>query len=458
MEFRDVIHGSIFVSDAESEVIQNRFFQRLRSIKQLGFAEFSYPTACHNRYVHSLGAMHTASRIFDTVFYPKLIPEAFDFDVLGLLGQIPPTGKNRFRACLRLGALLHDIGHGPLSHTTEIAMPKVSEIGLPKIVPIKDNSRRSGHEDYTLKLLLDSDLSRVIEEQFSNFGITPTHVACLIDGAIETKDDFFHETIGGEKIDFRPILKQMISSEIDADRMDYLRRDNFYAGVSYGDFDFDWLLANLTGNILNGRCYLSIRHRALYTFEDFLISRYHMFLMVYFHNKSVAYDEMLAHFFNDPNCDYQIPSNIDEYCECDDNHLLAHLSKSKNLWAQRIANKNPFQLLIEIHSGIPAAEFAEEQQLEFLGKLKKKLTAEDIEFIESKSLGELSKYFRKPGDPLFVIYDNGLTPIQAIPLQECTNLFSRYEEKRRIHRVYVAPEKIKLAKKAATTLPQIQFN
>src|SRR3954467_6949431 len=117
MEIRDVIHGSIRIEPDERAVIDSAYFQRLRQIKQLGFAENSFPSATHNRYIHSLGAMQTASRAFETIFAKAELPN-----------------REGFRSALRLAALLHDIGHGPLSHTTEIAMPDVRELKLPQRV------------------------------------------------------------------------------------------------------------------------------------------------------------------------------------------------------------------------------------------------------------------------------------------------------------------------------------
>src|SRR6478672_8006478 len=129
MHIRDVIHGSIQIEDSELPVIDSPYFQRLRQIKQLGFAENSFPSATHNRYIHSLGAMHTATRAFDTIFGSGSQGGNLP------LRQIAPAAFARFRAVVRLAALLHDIGHGPLSHTTEFAMPDVRELKVPGVRP-----------------------------------------------------------------------------------------------------------------------------------------------------------------------------------------------------------------------------------------------------------------------------------------------------------------------------------
>src|SRR3954452_6732410 len=114
MEIRDPIHGNIELSPAETRVVDHAVFQRLRAIKQLGFSEFSFPGATHNRYLHSLGVCHLSGRAFDSIF------KKFEFSNDAL--------RKRLRQTVRLAALLHDIGHGPLSHTTEDVMPKLKEL------------------------------------------------------------------------------------------------------------------------------------------------------------------------------------------------------------------------------------------------------------------------------------------------------------------------------------------
>jgi HD superfamily phosphohydrolase len=436
MEIRDVIHGSIRIDNSELPIIDSRYFQRLRQIKQLGFAENSFPSATHNRYIHSLGAMHTATRAFETIF-------GSDVGTPGHLAlkHEAPRAHERFRAVVRLAALLHDIGHGPLSHTTEFAMPDVRELKVPGMTPSpKAKPRQATHEDYTLKIILDSGLTPLLTRAGSSLGFGPQHVAALIEPEIEVDDGFFEERIGSDTIDFRPLLKQLISSELDADRMDYLRRDSQSAGVSYGHFDFDWLVGSLTSHVSGGKCYLALHHRALYSFEDFLISRYHMFLMVYFHYKSVVFDEMLGQYLSAPGCPYRLPADIEAYCDYNDAHLSAHLAASSDEWARRIADKRPYRMLVELHSGIPATAMATKEQERLLTKIRKELDAKKIHYLIKTSTGELSKYFRKKGDPFFVRYDNHYSAPSYIPIEQCTDLFLRYGEKRTLTRLYVSPE------------------
>lgn len=428
MEIRDALHGSIFVHPSELPIIDSRYFQRLRQIRQLGFGEFSFPGATHNRYIHSLGCMQVASSAFDSIF-----------------SRPPLRCIERFRRVLRLSALLHDVGHGPLSHTTEIAMCRSNELWKSK-----KSETQATHEDYTLKMILDSELSRLIEKAGAPFGFGPHHVASLIGSdalypeITQNIGDFFLEKIDGETLDFRPILRQLISSELDADRMDYLRRDSLHAGVSYGQFDFHWLVGHLSWHRKNQKCYLALEHRALFTFEDFLISRFHMFLMVYFHYKTVVYDVMLSEYFQSPDCNYQLPAEIENYCDCTDAQLYGHLNQESqsgsNPWARRIVERRPYRMLIELHSGIPATLTADSAQKKLLTQIETQLNSQSIHYLKATSTSELSKYFRKPGDPIFVHYDNHYSQPNTIPLEQCTDLFQRYSEKREITRLYVSPE------------------
>jgi HD superfamily phosphohydrolase len=444
MEIRDVIHGSVHIERWELPILDSRFFQRLRQIKQLGFAEYSFPSAVHNRYIHSLGAMHTATQAFDTIFGgPAGRSGQFTPDRVPLF-RTHPKVHARLRACVRLASLLHDVGHGPLSHTTEFAMPDVRQLEMPpRLFPHlhKGKSRQATHEDYTLKILLDSSLTPLLEKAGREWGFRPEHIASLIEPQIPISDAFFLDTIGGERLDFQPLLQQLISSELDADRMDYLRRDSVNAGVSYGQFDFDWLVGNLTSHVKDGKCFLALQHRALYSFEDFLISRFHMFLMVYFHYKSVVYDSMLGEYMRTPDCDYSLPADIEKYCESNDAQLYAHLAKSQNPWARRITEKRPYRMLVELHSGIPATKTAAQEQARLISRIEKDLTGQKIHYLSATSTSELSKYFRRPGNPIFVRYDNHYSQTSFIPLERCTDLFERYSEKRSIRRLYVEPER-----------------
>ena len=420
MEIRDPIHGSIQLNDGEVAIVESVEYQRLREIKQLGFSEFSFPGATHNRFLHSIGVNHVAGEIFDSIF------RAYPFT--------KPQVKNRLRQTMKLAALLHDIGHGPLSHTTEQVMPSLKDLKIKIYQDQKmDLNRQANHEDYTIKFVTDSTISKLIESEF--VGITPNYVACLIDKNLTCDESYF--TDGA--INFRPILSQIVSSELDADRMDYLERDSYYCGINYGKIDKDWLQQNLTLHVVNNKAYLALNRRALYAFDDFLISRHHMHLMVYFHHKSIVYEEMLNRYLMSKDCKFILPADSNEYISYTDYKLYEHLDTVDNEWAQRIAERRPYKVAIELHNQDPIR----------IENIKKLFEKHDIDCIYASSKVRLSKYHSAhPEDRMniFVVdqYDRWDVPS---PVDQATQIFQKYEGDRVIDRFYVAPERFDFTKK-----------
>lgn len=424
MEIRDPVHGTIQLNDLEVEIIDSVVFQRLRSIKQLGFSEFSFPGATHNRYIHSLGVCHLAGQAFDAVF------KRFSFSSEDV--------RLRLRQTLRLAALLHDIGHGPLSHTTEEVMPKLGELKVDVYSKAQganvDPGRQANHEDYTIKFLTDSIITPMINN--NEYGLTAYHVACLVDKSLKDEDEFFVE----QGLNFRNVLSQLVSSEMDVDRMDYLLRDAYFCGTNYGKVELSWLMDNLTYHNNSDNLNLALNRRALYTFDDFLLSRHHMHLMVYFHHKCIIYEEMLYRYLTSDECSFYLPSDLDEYLRCTDYALYEHLTKVQNSWAKRIAERNPYKMLFELHS-LEETGRVQSMQLE--------LETEGIDSILASSTLRLSKYHTASATErsmqIFVVdqYDQLARPY---PIEESTEIFQKYEEIRRIERLYVAPENAKSAK------------
>ena len=414
MEIRDPIHGSIQLNDGEVAVIESVEFQRLREIKQLGFSEFSFPGATHNRFLHSIGVSFVAGQVFDSIF------RAYPFSKTSI--------KNRFRQTVKLASLLHDIGHGPLSHTTEQVMPQLQKLNIKIFNDQKlDQSRQANHEDYTIKFVTDSTVADIIKAHFPD--ILPEHVAFLIDKNLTCDDSLF--TDGG--INFRPILSQIVSSELDADRMDYLERDSFFCGINYGKIDKDWLMQNLTLHIVKDTAYLALNRRALYAFDDFLISRHHMNLMVYFHHKSIIYEEMLNRYLSSPDCKFFIPADHIEYINYTDYKLYEHLDTVDNQWAQRIAQRKPYRVALELHN----------QENERIERVKKMFEEKKADVIHASSNVRLSKYHSTNPEErmnIFVVdqYDRWDVPS---PINSATQIFQKYEGARVIDRFYVAPEK-----------------
>jgi uncharacterized protein len=436
MEIKDPVHGTITLSKPEVAVIDSSAFQRLRLIKQLGFSEFSFPGATHSRYIHSLGVCHIAGQAFDYIFAD------YKFST--------PAIRERFRQVLRLGALLHDIGHGPLSHATEEVMPSVASLKIDvykyrksasgQINLIDEKRTKASHEDYTIKFITDSHLTQILKTAFPD--IDPYHVACLIDKSLESRDDFFID----QGLNFRTILSQLVSSEIDVDRMDYLGRDAYFCGTNYGHVEMNWLLSNFTYHIVDNEVYMALNKRALYTFDDFLISRHHMYLMIYFHHKSIIYEEMLYRYLTSSDCTYQLPSDIEEYVRCTDYSLYEHLSHSNNYWAQKITNRQPFKVLFENHVTHEDPK---------THRLMDMLRTTGIDFISASSKQRLSKYHGgSPDDKSFQIFvkDEYSPNEKPITIDKCTEIFQMYEKTRRIERIYVPGEVLERAKKVREQL------
>ncbi len=234
------------------DLINTREFQRLRRIKQLGVCELVFPGANHSRFAHSIGVMHIA-RFFLTRIrrvWPELLDEERETLVLA-------------------AALIHDVGHGPFSHSFE------SVTG-------------DRHESRTLEIILDpsTEIHQCLAS-YSACGDLPRKVAAFFDGSKEP-----HRLSCGE---FPSFLIQIVASQLDADRFDYLQRDSHATGADYGRFDWKWLVHHLDIDRDRGRFYLS--GKALAEAERYVFARYHMYRTVYFHKTSRAAELMLRLIF-----------------------------------------------------------------------------------------------------------------------------------------------------------------
>ncbi|WAA12214.1 HD domain-containing protein [Fervidibacillus halotolerans] len=222
--FKDPVHRYIHVRDQVIwDLIGTKEFQRLRRIKQLGTTFLTFHGAEHSRFSHSLGVYEIVRRIVDDVFK----------------GRTEWDESNRLLALC--SALLHDLGHGPFSHSFE----KVFQFD---------------HEYFTQAIILgDTEVNgilRAVEEDF------PQKVAEVIAKTSENK-----------------VVVSLISSQIDADRMDYLQRDAYYTGVSYGHFDMERILRLMRP----WEDQVVIKHSGMHAVEDYIMSRYQMYWQVYFH-------------------------------------------------------------------------------------------------------------------------------------------------------------------------------
>lgn len=409
MRIRDPIHGSLTVSDEETCIIDSRTFQRLRHVRQLGFGDLAFPGATHTRHAHSLGAMHVASRLFDAITARS---------------ELPAAARERFRAAVRLAVLCHDIGHMPLSHASERIAPPRAALKLPGWMSGADEGQAS-HEDYTAKLLIDSPLTQTIHSAYAGQGITPLLVASLVTGQLPPGVEGFVE--GG--IDWTPVLRAIVSGELDADRMDYLLRDSFYTGVNYGRYDLEWILQNLSAVEREGKAVLALSKAAIFAFEDFLLSRYHMFLSVYFHHTSVSFDWMLRRYYEEAPGEFEIPSDPEAFLECDDMALHVTLRRSKNRWAERIAHRRGFKRV---------AQFTERDEAYDVGELSKALDQAGVEHFTIESRGVLSKYFDEGEIPSLFVVDRSNGRLTEVA--KYTSLYERFARAVLLSRVYVRPE------------------
>jgi uncharacterized protein len=427
VHIRDPIHGAIEVDADERALIDSPQYQRLRNVKQLGFADLAFPGATHTRYAHGLGAMAVATKVFDALA-PKL--------------QLERGDRERLRQTLRLAVLFHDLGHAPLSHATERNMPPAAQVALPDWVIAekrKDPARQADHEDYTLKLLLDSGLAAELRRRMSPRGIEPEHVAALVSGRPPPGGPVF----GSRGRDYFPLLRQVVSGELDADRMDYLQRDSFFTGVNYGKFDDDWLIQNLESVERGGKVFLALEQRAVMAFEDFLLSRYHMFLGVYFHYASVGYETLLQRYCETNQGEYRLPADIDDYLQHDDVTLLAALRKSQNPWARRVVRRQGFKLLLETGPFEASREQQARPQGPGVDEARERLEAEGIDCFATHSRGVLSHYGREA--TLWVKTRQG----QEVPIADYTPLYERYAEPATLSRLYVVPERVEEARRLA---------
>jgi HD superfamily phosphohydrolase len=262
----DPVHGSIRVSGLNMRLLDSAELQRLAQIKQLGLANLVFPGANHTRLEHSLGACHIADRL------------AAELDL-----------EEDDRTRLTAAAILHDVGHGPFSHTLEGAV--FAELGFDHV----EHSRRiiRGEQD----ALPDGEREEMssptaVHALVEAEGIDPAEVASLLEGGKgPTIFDFAPDGNRSEGLDpSTRHLRQMINGVIDVDQIDYLMRDSHYTGVAHGVIDVDRLLQTLV--LANGE--LAVKRGGVSALEGMLVARGLMYSSVYFHKTARIAELMLA--------------------------------------------------------------------------------------------------------------------------------------------------------------------
>ena len=241
---KDPVHSYIHI---HYEVIWNcldsKEFQRLRRIRQLGGDFQVYPTAEHSRFSHSLGVYEIVRRMVTEV--KTLCVELTEYE----------------KVCVMLAGLLHDVGHGPFSHAFE-------------------HVTNHSHEEYTAKIILgDTELNSILRAVSRKL---PEDIVSIIQHTHEND-----------------ILNQIVSGQLDADRMDYLLRDSYFTATSYGQFDLERILRTMrVRKTSEGRKVIVVKHTGIHSVEDYIMARYQMYWQVYYHPVARSYEAVFIQLFN----------------------------------------------------------------------------------------------------------------------------------------------------------------
>ena len=241
---KDPVHSYIHI---HYEVIWNcldsKEFQRLRRIRQLGGDFQVYPTAEHSRFSHSLGVYEIVRRMVTEV--KLLCIELTEYE----------------KVCVMLAGLLHDVGHGPFSHAFE-------------------HVTNHSHEEYTAKIILgNTELNAILRAVSEKL---PQDIVSIIQHTHEND-----------------ILNQIISGQLDADRMDYLLRDSYFTATSYGQFDLERILRTMrVRKTAEGRKVIVVKYTGIHSVEDYIMARYQMYWQVYYHPVARSYEAVFIQLFN----------------------------------------------------------------------------------------------------------------------------------------------------------------
>ena len=241
---KDPVHSYIHI---HYEVIWNcldsKEFQRLRRIRQLGGDFQVYPTAEHSRFSHSLGVYEIVRRMVTEV--KTLCAELTEYE----------------KVCVMLAGLLHDVGHGPFSHAFE-------------------HVTNHSHEEYTVKIILgNTELNSILRAVSKKM---PEDIVSIIQHTHEND-----------------ILNQIVSGQLDADRMDYLLRDSYFTATSYGQFDLERILRTMrVRKTSEGRKVIVVKHTGIHSVEDYIMARYQMYWQVYYHPVARSYEAVFIQLFN----------------------------------------------------------------------------------------------------------------------------------------------------------------
>lgn len=406
--YRDPVHNIIALSLSQPDdallvrLINTPEFQRLRHIKQLGLALYTFQGAEHSRFTHSLGVMHVMTRVLDH------------------LGKRYPI-SDEARVVARVAAMLHDLGHGPFSHVIEKVL-------------------KQNHERWTTRIIADPQTQ--VHLQLSAFD------ASLPDKIIAAIEHHYRPAFIGD----------LVSSQLDVDRFDYLLRDSLMTGAKYGNYDLEWIIHALEIDEQNERIYVSANGR--FAVEEYLQARFYMFRQVYFHRSLRSAEAVLNSILRRAvmlmragELRFVVPDSVmervlkeeelttAEYLRFDDHDVMFHIKQWTrepdaiiNDLARRFIERRLFKAI--------DLETSEDARMAFIAKAREQVTAHgfdpDYYLIEDRAADiPYYSYYRPEGKARLLIERSGSNELADISeVSSVVRVMRGYE----LHRLCFPPE------------------
>lgn len=410
---RDPLYGFIPFTKEEMSIIDTPLFQRLRRVHQLALTKYVYPSAEHSRFVHSIGVMHCATRVYEGVMEHR--ETDIDFE---------PNEKNI--KTLRYAALLHDIGHLPFSHAVESQWLH----GLK-------------HEDVSMFIINNySPIADIIDNDPA--GINKQDVAALLGKMPRARLQILHEIISGQ---------------LDADRADYLLRDSHCCGTKYGEYDFPRFLQIFAAQQDdNGTLSLCVDEKDLPVAESLLIARYHYNLQIPYHRTRSGFDFALKKFAkchtNHENI-FSVQDNklveidFDKFSILDDGTIFEEIKRKYiegDRWASCLLRQSHLHPILDTHV---CNEKGTELFKSFVQNLRSSSELKENEdfFVQEQNIEMIKR--SRPADESgisstgirLLVKEGTSRQKKQVDIAECSWIFAHLKDTDKIYRVYAAPGK-----------------